>query len=273
MPLLLVAGVRKRYLQEALAQDLFESCDHILREKFMAHHTLSIAPGVITEHVGDDVMAILPGSTDVLTLSGDAAIAVRAVQAGDAPVLPTATVSELVERGVLVTRSGMTRRGLIKAGAIGAGAGIAVLAMPGVAAASSGEGLFGSIFAAPWQQEDIDRSPNISAKLNTGAGGDSWVAALNVPEGAPYSADGFSSDDPVLDGGVAVEGTIVVGGLTRTAYLYAYQGEETLAYWFFKGTWTKDLPNTAVPQGEEDFVLTFTFGGTAYRVVPGTMEA
>jgi hypothetical protein len=103
----------------------------------MTKNTLSIAPGVITEHIGDDVVVMLPGSTDVLRLSGDAAGAVRVVQAGGVPSLPSETVSDLVKRGVLVSQAEVSRRDLIKAGAIGAGAGIAVLAMPGVAAASS----------------------------------------------------------------------------------------------------------------------------------------
>jgi hypothetical protein len=104
----------------------------------MTSNQLSIAPGVIIERIGDDVLVIVPRSTDVMRLSDDAARTIRAIQAGHAPVLPTATVTELVERGVLVSEAGMSRRGLIKAGAIGAGAGIAVLAMPSVAAASSG---------------------------------------------------------------------------------------------------------------------------------------
>jgi hypothetical protein len=103
----------------------------------MTKNTLTISPGVITEHIGDDFVVMLPGSPDVLRLSGDAASAVRAIQAGGVPVLSEASVSDLVERGVLVSQAGVSRRGLIKAGAIGAGAGIAVLAMPGVAAASS----------------------------------------------------------------------------------------------------------------------------------------
>jgi hypothetical protein len=103
----------------------------------MSHHTLSIAPGVIIEHLGPDVVVMVPGSTEVIKLSGDAAHTIRAIQAGDVHALPSETVSELVDRGIVVSQAGMSRRGLIKAGAIGAGVGIAVLAMPGVAAASS----------------------------------------------------------------------------------------------------------------------------------------
>jgi hypothetical protein len=103
----------------------------------MSHHTLSIAPGVVIEHVGSDVVLLVPGSTEVIKLSGDAAHIIRAIQAGDVSVLPSESVSELVNLGIFVSQAGMSRRGLIKAGAIGAGAGIAAMAMPSVAAASS----------------------------------------------------------------------------------------------------------------------------------------
>jgi hypothetical protein len=103
----------------------------------MSQHALSIAPGVIIEHVGSDVVVMVPESTEVNKLSGDAAQTIRAIQAGDVSVLPSETVSELVDRGIVVSQGGMSRRGLIKASAIGAGAGIAVMVMPSVAAASS----------------------------------------------------------------------------------------------------------------------------------------
>jgi hypothetical protein len=99
---------------------------------------MSIAPGVIVENIGDDVVVMVPGSTEVIKLSGEVAHTIRSIQAGETSVLPSETVSELVDRGIVVSQAGMSRRGLIKAGAIGAGAGIAVMAMPGAAAASSG---------------------------------------------------------------------------------------------------------------------------------------
>jgi len=98
--------------------------------------SMSIAPGVIVETIGDDVVVMVPESTEVIRLSGDAAQLVRAIHDGPA-VAPTQTVTELINRGILVSPTGMSRRGLITAGAIGAGAGITALAMPGVAAASS----------------------------------------------------------------------------------------------------------------------------------------
>jgi len=98
--------------------------------------SMSIAPGVIVENIGDDVVVMVPGSTEVIRLSGDGAQLVRALRDGH-PVVPTQTVTELVNRGILVSPTGMSRRGLIKAGAIGAGAGITVMAMPNAAVASS----------------------------------------------------------------------------------------------------------------------------------------
>jgi TctA family transporter len=96
---------------------------------------IALASGVVVEDLGVDLMVMVPGSTEVLTLSGDAAEAVRLVQSGS-PVTTDAVVSDLVRLGVLESPE-LSRRGLIKAGAIGAGAGIAVMAMPSVAAASS----------------------------------------------------------------------------------------------------------------------------------------
>jgi len=103
----------------------------------MSQSTLSIAPGVIIEHVGADVMVMVPGSSEVIKLSGDAAHTIRNIQTGDVSFLPSETVSELVDRGIVVSQAGMSRRGLITAGALGAGAGIALLSMPAAAASSS----------------------------------------------------------------------------------------------------------------------------------------
>jgi hypothetical protein len=87
--------------------------------------------------VGEDVVIMLPRATEVIRISGDAASAIRAIEAGDTPVLHSAIVADLMERGVVVFKTGMSRRALITSGAIGVGAGIAVMAMPSVAAASS----------------------------------------------------------------------------------------------------------------------------------------
>jgi hypothetical protein len=97
---------------------------------------MTLAPGAVIEPVGDDVMVMVPGNTDIRRISGPAADTLRTIAAGQ-PVDPSApTVRELANQGIIQT-PGMSRRGLIRAGAIGAGAGIAVLAMPSVAAAAS----------------------------------------------------------------------------------------------------------------------------------------
>jgi transcription elongation factor len=98
--------------------------------------TLTLAPGAVIEPVGEDVMVMMPGNTDILRISGPAADTLRTIVAGQ-PVDPsTSTVLELANQGIIFP-SGMSRRGLIRAGAIGAGAGIAVLAMPTAAMAAS----------------------------------------------------------------------------------------------------------------------------------------
>jgi hypothetical protein len=93
-------------------------------------------PGVIVDRVGDDLMVIVPGNSDVVSLFGRPAEVLLDVKAGKKVDSTDPAVQDLVDLGILAA-TGLSRRGLIKAGAIGAGAGIAVLAMPGVAAASS----------------------------------------------------------------------------------------------------------------------------------------
>jgi hypothetical protein len=81
---------------------------------------------------------MLPGSSNVMRVSEEQAHALRAIEAGHTSGLSTQAAHELIDAGILLTHTGMSRRSLVKAGAIGAGAGIAVMAMPTVAAASSG---------------------------------------------------------------------------------------------------------------------------------------
>jgi hypothetical protein len=72
-----------------------------------------------------------------MRVSEEQAHALRAIEAGHTSGLSTQAVQSLIDAGIVVTHTGMSRRNLVKAGAIGAGAGIAVMAMPTVAAASS----------------------------------------------------------------------------------------------------------------------------------------
>ena len=95
-----------------------------------------LSPGVIVEHVGGELLVVVPGHTDVVKLTGGVAQVLEDIRSGSAVDLSDPAVADLLELGIVST-PGVSRRGLIKAGAIGAGAGVAVLAMPSVAAASS----------------------------------------------------------------------------------------------------------------------------------------
>lgn len=97
---------------------------------------LSAAPNLAVELVGKDVLVHLPRSSEVIRLSGAAAETFLAIQAGEPVDSSDEAVQELVAAGVVRSR-GLSRRGLVKAGAVGLGAGIAVIAIPSVAAASS----------------------------------------------------------------------------------------------------------------------------------------
>jgi hypothetical protein len=95
-----------------------------------------LVDGVIVELVGDDALVMMPESY-LLSLRGEAATLVRHIFLGRAVDSHHPVLSELLELGIVQTIEGVTRRELIKAGGIGAGAGIAFIALPGAAAASS----------------------------------------------------------------------------------------------------------------------------------------
>ncbi len=95
-----------------------------------------ITPGLIAERVGNELLVIVPGRTDTVRLTAHAADLFLDIQAGEKVDASDPAVAKLVDLGI-VQASGLSRRGLVKAGAIGAVAGIAVMAMPSVAAASS----------------------------------------------------------------------------------------------------------------------------------------
>jgi hypothetical protein len=126
------------------------------KETLECSMALSVMPGVIVERVGNDLMVIVPGNTDVVTLSGRPAEVLLDVRAGRKVDPTDAALRDLVDLGIVST-PGLSRRGLVKAGAIGAGAGIAVLAMPGVASASSISCQSASFDVGVGTQTDRDR--------------------------------------------------------------------------------------------------------------------
>jgi len=97
----------------------------------------TLIPGVIVERVGDDLMVIVPGNNDVVSLSGRPADVLADVQEGRVVDPSEPALKTLNDLGI-VTSPGMSRRGLITAGALGAGAGVVMLSMPAAAAAGSG---------------------------------------------------------------------------------------------------------------------------------------
>ena len=103
----------------------------------MTNTRITIAAGVTIEEVAEDFMVMVPGTTDVLRVSGEAADAIRQIRAGKVVQPSGDTIAHLKDLGVLVDIPGMSRRGLLTVGAAGVGAGISVLALPSVAAASS----------------------------------------------------------------------------------------------------------------------------------------
>jgi hypothetical protein len=154
-----------------------------------------VTAGVIVERVGDDLVVIVPGNTDVVSLSGRPANVLLDVKAGRKVDSADPALRDLVDLGIL-SAPGFSRRGLVKAGVVGAGAGIAVLAMPGVAAASS----------APRTQliGYFSRMPGSNyfqiASFNGYILGESGVADYLTQKGAPTTLpvlpDPFPSNDP-----------------------------------------------------------------------------
>ena len=164
--------------------------------------TMTLAPDAVIETVGDDVMVMMPGNTDVLRISGPAAATLRTIVAGQ-PVDPsTPTVLELADQGI-VSPTGMSRRSLIKAGAVGAGAGIAVMAMPTAAMASSPSPFVGT---GTWEEPTpgnfefaVQRTVfpdvvNISALTINGV---SYNGGAWAPEFRWFSSDGPYTGDVV----------------------------------------------------------------------------
>jgi hypothetical protein len=224
--------------------------------------SMSIAPGVIVENVGDDVVVMLPESTEVIRLSGDAAQLVRAIHAGDVSVLPSHTVTELLERGILISQAGMSRRGVLTAGAIGASAGLAALSMPTVAAAASAPVLFGTLVQAAngWDPVADQNSTGLISAFSPEAGDIAFRLSVLDP---PYDPGNVPSP--------AVIGTVRIGTENFEFKLVAPAAGAPAA-WFLSVA-----PGDA-PEGFQtttgslvtitDFEMTFSFDGAPYRVVP-----
>lgn len=171
----------------------------------MSGSNFTVSQGVVSERVGDELMVVVPRHAEVIKLTGEAAEVFLDVQADRTPHASENLTAELESLGI-IENSGMSRRGLIKAGAIGVGAGIAVFAMPGVAAASSGGGPRTYPMSYGGTTSGV---PGVSTALLE-FGGDSLVEppiSLSIPDGTsavfrsgdlvvPLTISGFGDGEP-----------------------------------------------------------------------------
>lgn len=196
----------------------------------------SLADGLIVERLGDDLMVIVPGRTDVVSLSGRPAKIVIDLQAGTGVEPSEPALRDLVDLGV-ITAPGLSRRGLIKVGAAGAGASIAVLAMPGVAAASSSPVVSGGVRRFDVGQPDPSGPDPVSqvSLFFTPISGfpDTWSGPLTVVltiEAASQTwrfSEGFTSFTSSSPPGFVFSSDDLVGGGTMPS-IAALNGTRTL---------------------------------------------
>jgi hypothetical protein len=216
-----------------------------------------VSPGVIVEHVGGELLVVVPGQTDVVKLTGDVAEVLEDIRAGKPVDLSDPTVAGLVALGIVST-PGVSRRGLIKASAIGVGAGVAVMAIPGVAAASSHEGVEGGENGE--EDEDEEELPPVELGglyLYNGVAQTLTFTVLKSDneDAYPFTAAITQSNMPPLSITDFDPPTSVFGG--------ADGADATFAEWQATGSVAADLDDFA---GGGDLGGTFVFGGTTYDV-------
>jgi hypothetical protein len=207
---------------------------------------LKLAPGVTIEHVGDEFLVLLPGSTEILRLSGDAAAAVRKIHQGKYGAIPPEVANFLVARGVFARQDSISRRGVIKAGAIGVVSGAAVLTFPAVAAAAS---------------SDSNSDPyEMTLQGNYGStNGVSFILDFGTP---------FERNPGGIDPGVTVDSAV----FTNSGALADITGIDGISFGTLSSSeWDIRVQRTAHSSFSDantsKFELTFTFNGTTYDAV------
>lgn len=219
---------------------------------------VTLADGVLIEQLGAECVVFVPGSTDVLTLTGEMATAVVRLRAGEPVSASDAGVAELVDLGVVSAPTRLTRRRVLTAGAVGVGAGVAALAMPSVAGASSpSAGSPGGrlVRGGGWTKAEQTNNPEIQARLNNPPALTPTDISLVRVFDPPYPVNPAPS--PTL------QGSVTVGGVTYSAFLIDYKNTSNIysfTAWFFLGASTIAT--------DDPFVLTYTFGGISYTVTP-----
>jgi hypothetical protein len=98
----------------------------------------SLAPEIVVERIGDDVIVMDSSSAQVSHLTGQAAEVVWSV-ANNIPLskMSDAVVRQLMNAGIVNSSSEVYRRTVLGMGAMGLGATVTALTLPAVAAASS----------------------------------------------------------------------------------------------------------------------------------------
>ena len=98
----------------------------------------SLAPEIVVEKIGDDVIVMDSSSAEVRHVTGEAAAVVWSI-ANNIPLAKAsnAVVRQLIDAGIVTSSSAVHRRTVLGMGAVGLGAAVTALSLPAVAAASS----------------------------------------------------------------------------------------------------------------------------------------
>ena len=156
---------------------------------------VTLSDNVLLEHVGSDVMAMVPGADQVVALSGESArIVTFLTETGSADLEDSDILDELIRAGVVHPElaAGPSRRGLLVGAAGVAGAGVLALSMPSAAMASSDPAKFGEalVYTLPTISGVLPAGTIITFKVQDIAAGlveqgDKWKferAGVDVPK-------------------------------------------------------------------------------------------
>ena len=227
----------------------------------MVRRRYFLVDNISLEFVGEEALAVMPEHGEVLRFSGPAARAIREVNDNGHTEGSASVVENLLELGVIKS-SGVSRRTVLTAGSVGLGAGIAALAMPTVAAASSVIEVRGDYYV----YDRTGVSPNVRT-LEARIPGSNGAPAVDFPEnqGSPssLSVDGFPSiplvvSSPVtqFDAAATIDGNFQYDRATWELADISTGSGLTTTY----GTVGKAIPSTG-----PTLIATFTWGTFNYR--------
>lgn len=150
-------------------------------------NALQLVEGLTVEELGSDFVVMIPGGQEVITLTGDAATTFRGVRNGAAVNPEDPVVADLEQLGIIRPYTPINRRGVIKAAGVGLGTGIAVLAMPSVAAASSDgpQDLTGGFAVDFVDSSGGGTNPITEIRMGISRDGSTQLADLGLSDGDP----------------------------------------------------------------------------------------